>query len=112
MNRIAADRKALDALAKVAGYAPRKPEVAVAALKALETQMDAKATRIAELRAELAGAVDDFHTTAVLYSTRLSDARDEVMVQFGRDSNEVQAVGRTKTSERKAPTRKPKPTTP
>ncbi|WP_309696724.1 hypothetical protein [Armatimonas sp.] len=109
-NRIAADKKALDALAKIAGYAPRKPEAAVAALKTLEGEMDAKATRINEVRAELAGLVDDYHTIATTFSTHMTDARDEVMVQFGRNSNEVQSVGRTKTSERKPPVRKPKPT--
>ena len=110
-NRIAADKKALDALAKIAGYAPRKPEVAVAALRTLESEMEAKTTRINEIRAELAGLVDDYHTVATTFSTRMTDARDEVMVQFGRNSNEVQAIGRVKTSERKAPTHKPKPTT-
>ena len=38
-------------------------------------------------------------------------AKDQVTAQFGRDSNEVQAVGLKKASERKAPQRRSKPTT-
>jgi hypothetical protein len=34
------------------------------------------------------------------------------MAQFGRDSNEVQAVGRKKASERKAPVRRVMPGAP
>jgi hypothetical protein len=32
--------------------------------------------------------------------------KDQVTAQFGRDSNEVQAIGLKKASERKAPQRK------
>lgn len=110
VERIAEDRKSLAALEKITAYAPRNPERAVAALKTLESEMDTEAERVAQLRAELAGALDNYHARASLFSTRMSEARDEVAVQFGRDSNEVQAVGRTKISERKTPVRKPKPT--
>jgi hypothetical protein len=109
LDQIAEDRNSLAALAKIAGYAPHKPERSVAALKAQESAMDAKAVRVAELRAELAGAIDDYHAEATSFSHNVSEARDEVGLQFGRDSNEVQSVGRTKTSERKPPVRKPKP---
>ena len=33
-------------------------------------------------------------------------SRDQVVAQFGKDSNEVQAVGRKKVSEYKKPVRK------
>jgi hypothetical protein len=33
-------------------------------------------------------------------------AKDQVIAQFGRDSNEVQAIGLKKSSERKAPQRR------
>ncbi len=36
-------------------------------------------------------------------------AKDQVMAQFGRESNEVQAVGRKKASERKALVRRARP---
>jgi hypothetical protein len=35
-------------------------------------------------------------------------AKDQVIAQFGRDSNEAQAVGLKKKSERKPPARKAK----
>lgn len=107
--RVADEKKSLAALAAVAGYAPRNAELTVVALRTLEGQVDSKADRVTQLRAELAGAIDDYHTTATLFTDRMTSARDEVQVQFGRDSNELQAVGRTKKSERKPPVRKPKP---
>jgi hypothetical protein len=109
LTRIAEDRKALAALEKVMGYSPRNADHTAEALRALETLMDNKATRVAQLRAELAGEIDDYHTTGSLFSERMTGARDEVQAQFGRDSNEIQAVGRTKKSDRKRPVRKPKP---
>ena len=35
--------------------------------------------------------------------------RDQVVAQFGPDSNEVQSIGRKKKSERRSSARKPKP---
>jgi hypothetical protein len=107
--RIIEDRRSLAALEGIAGYAPRNTDLSVAALRGLESQMDSQANRVTQLRAELAGAVDDYHKTGSLFTRRMTEARDEVQVQFGRDSNELQAVGRTKRSDRKAPVRKPKP---
>lgn len=107
--RIVEDRRSLAALEGITGYAPRNPDLSIDALRSLEAQMDSKANRVTKLRAELAGAIDNYHATGSLFTQRMIEARDEVQVQFGRDSNELQAVGRTKRSDRKAPVRKPKP---
>jgi hypothetical protein len=108
-SRIIEDRRSLAALEGIVGYAPRNSSLNVDALRTLESQMDSQANRVTQLRAELAGAIDNYHATGSLFTQRMIEARDEVQVQFGRDSNELQAVGRTKRSDRKAPVRKPKP---
>jgi hypothetical protein len=44
------------------------------------------------------------------YHNKIVGMRDSVAAQFGRDSDEVQAVGRKRESERKTPGRRPSPT--
>lgn len=43
------------------------------------------------------------------YYAKVQVLKDQVIVQFGKESNEAQAVGRKKPSGRKAPTRRARP---
>jgi len=104
--QIEADRNSLVALRAIAGYAPTNPVYSVGEMTELEAEMtgarDAEtlaASALATARDRAAAAEWELHN-------RILGVKDQVVAQFGRDSNEVQALGLKKASERKAPTRR------
>lgn len=107
--QIEADRAGFAALQTVAGYAPANQAYALA--KVTEAEAAVRAAQAAEAQAEaaLASARDAAVAREWEFHNLMIGAKDQVMAQFGRDSNEVQAVGRKKASERKAPARRAKP---
>lgn len=100
------DRDSFDALKSVAGYDPSNTDFTVAkgqtALNGMnagkEAEVQAEASAAAE-RDNSAQAEANFHAFVV-------GAKEQVIAQFGKDSNEVQAVGLKKKSEYKSPTKK------
>ncbi len=64
----------------------------------------------AQAAAALAAARDNAVAAEWEFHNLMLGAKDRVIAQFGRDSNEVQAIGLKKASERKAPTRAKKQT--
>ena len=110
--QIEADRASFAALQAVAGYAPANQAYALA--KVTEAEAAVRAAQAAEAQAEaaLASARDAAVASEWEFHNLMIGAKDQVMAQFGRDSNEVQAVGRKKASERKAPARRAKPGAP
>jgi len=101
-----ADRSSFAALQGIAGYAPSNPAYAVAAIKTLEAEMTGAREAETRAAAALATARDTAAAKEWEFHNRILGAKDQVVAQFGRDSNEVQAVGLKKASERKAPTRR------
>ncbi|MCA1566782.1 MAG: hypothetical protein LC803_14285 [Acidobacteria bacterium] len=101
-----ADRSSFAALQGIAGYAPANPAYAVATIKTLEAEMTGAREAEAQAAATLASARDTAAAKEWEYHNRILGVKDQVIAQFGRDSNEVQAVGLKKASERKAPTRR------
>lgn len=105
---LVADRDSLSALSNVTGYAPSNPAYAVTALNTLRSEMleaqaaETQAAAAAETARDAANAKEwAFHEAIIAM-------KDQVVAQFGRDSDQVQVVGRKKESERKAPTRSSK----
>ena len=103
---LTSDRAVLHALQDIAAYAPRNPELSTASLSSSEealtqAQLDTERTRLAyeAARTREIAAGWDFHE-------RIINAKAEVIVQFGADSQEVHAVGLKKKSERKRPVRR------
>ena len=105
---LTADEDSYEAWQAIANYRPNNADYAadlvkthyqaLQALQAAETQAEAayKAARDNAVKGEW-----DFHNLML-------GVKDQVASQFGRDSNELQALGLKKKSERKAPTRKSK----
>ena len=98
-----ADRKALTALATLDDYRPmnaqyEKAQLA-AALKVLTEAEDGKE------RAKRAydAALDDYRAAASAFHRAMLGATQQVEAQYGSDSNEYQAMGRKKKSERGRP---------
>jgi len=99
-------------LKTIEGYAPANPDFTTELIASSETQMNSDATTEAQATAALASARDNAVASEWKHHNLMLGARDQVVAQFGRDSNEAQMVGLTKKSERKAPGRKPTKTTP
>ncbi|HJR08325.1 MAG TPA: hypothetical protein VJ842_13780 [Pyrinomonadaceae bacterium] len=104
-----ADRNTLAALQAVTGYAPANASFSVAELTTLQAEMLSAQTAETQAAAALATARDEAVAKEWEYHNRILGVKDQVVAQFGRDSNEVQAIGLKKASERKAPTRVKKP---
>jgi hypothetical protein len=101
-----ADRNSVAALQGIAGYAPANPAYSVAAIMTLQTEMTAARDAEAQAAAALATARDTAAAKEWEFHNRVLGMKDQVIAQFGRDSNEVQAVGLKKASERRTPTRR------
>jgi hypothetical protein len=100
-----ADRESLAALKSIANYAPGNPDYLEQSLVAAETELDTKLGLAAQKEAEAKAARDDATASGWNFHRKIVGMRDAVGVQFGKNSNEFQTVGRKKTSEYKKPTR-------
>jgi hypothetical protein len=100
------DRNAFTALQTIANYTPANTAYAKTALTgklaAMKTAQDAEVNAqnaLATVRDAANAAEWDFHNL-------LLGAKDQVIAQYGKDSDQIQALGLKKKSERKAPVRR------
>ena len=105
---IEADESSFAALQSMAGYAPANQSYTLAAITSAHAALQGAWTAETQAEAALAAARDNAVAREWEFHNLILGAQDQVTAQFGRDSNEVQALGRKKASERKAPRRKPK----
>ncbi|HEX8336151.1 MAG TPA: hypothetical protein VF621_05435, partial [Pyrinomonadaceae bacterium] len=103
---INADEESFAALQAMAGYAPANQAYTLAAITAAHGALQSAWTAESQAEAALATARDNAVTREREFHNLMLGAKDQVTAQFGRDSNEVQALGLKKASERKAPRRK------
>ncbi|HKS27424.1 MAG TPA: hypothetical protein VJS44_06370 [Pyrinomonadaceae bacterium] len=98
---LAADIENFDGLKEIAGYDPANARYTVEAMSTAETAM--RTAQEVETRAEaaLATARDNAVAAEWNFHNLVLGMRDQVTAQFGRNSNEAQAVGRKKPSEYK-----------
>jgi hypothetical protein len=101
-----ADRDSYAALQAVAGYNPTNTEYSLAALRAAQIALDGAQLIEAQAVAALATARDAANAREWEFHNLVIGARDQVMAQFGRDSVEMQAVGRKRVSEFRSRTRR------
>ena len=85
------------------------PAYTFAALTSAHGALQSARTAEAQAEAAYASARDNAVAREWEFHNLILGAKDQVMAQFGRDSNEVQAIGLKKASERKAPQRRSKP---
>jgi hypothetical protein len=105
---LATDRESLTALANITNYAPANPAYAMATLNALQTEMLAAQAAETQAIAAAEAARDAANAKEWAFHEAIVAMKDQVVAQFGRDSDQAQTVGRKKESERKAPTRSSK----
>jgi len=101
-----ADKNSFAALQGLTAYAPANPAYAAAKLASAQAALASAQTTEAQAAAALATARDNAVAAEWEFHNLMLGVKDQVIAQFGRDSNEVQAVGLKKTSERKAPQRR------
>jgi hypothetical protein len=102
------DLEALTTLQGLSTYAPSNTAYAKTALTAKLTAM--KAAQDAELHARNAfnSARDAANAAEWDLHNAVLGAKDQVIAQYGKDSDQIQALGLKKKSERKAPVRRVK----
>jgi hypothetical protein len=102
-----ADRDSLAGLKTITNYSPANHDYTSAALEAAEAEMLAAQSAEAQAMAAAAVARDEATAKEWAYHNKMMGMRDQVVAQFGRESNEAQVIGRKKPSEvRRRPVKK------
>jgi hypothetical protein len=103
---IAEDEDGFAALQAMALYEPANQAYSLQAIGAAHGLLLSARTEEAQAQAALDAARDNTVARAWAFHNLMLGAKDQVRAQFGRDSNEVQALNLKKTSERKSPQRR------
>lgn len=101
--QIQADRDAFAALQAIAGYAPANAAYALAAIVAARASLDGAQQAETQAAAAAAAARDSAVAREWEFHNLMLGAKDQIIAQFGKDSNEVQAVGLKRKSEYSRP---------
>ncbi len=107
---IETDKASFAALQAIATYTPANTTFAMAAITSAKAELDAAQQAEAQATAAAATARDNATAKEWAFHNLILGAKDQVVAQFGRDSNEVQEVGLKRASEYK--TRRSKVKTP
>jgi hypothetical protein len=105
---IDADVSNFAALQTMTGYTPANQAYTLAAITAAHGALQSAQAAETQAEAAYAAARDNAVAREWEFHNLILGAKDQVTAQFGRSSNEVQALGLKKASERKAPQRKAK----
>ncbi|MDT4895992.1 MAG: hypothetical protein QOH25_1069 [Acidobacteriota bacterium] len=105
-SQIQADRDTFAALQAVTGYAPANPAYALTVITAAQASLASAQQAEAQAQAAAAAARDDAVAREWEFHNLMLGAKDQIIAQFGKDSNEVQAVGLKKKSEYNRPQRR------
>ena len=100
------DESVFEALQTMAGYAPANPSYTVEAVRTAHAAMQSARAAETQAAAASAAAKDTAVASEWEFHNLILGVKDQVTAQFGRDSNQVQAVKLKKASERAAPRRR------
>ena len=103
---IQADREGFNALQGIEGYDPQNPAYTVAKGQTAFNNMEDELQVAVQKRAAADAAEDDAVAAEWAFHNFMLGAKEQVIAQFGSDSNEIQSIGLKKKSERKSPKRK------
>ena len=103
-----ADLDAFTALGGLKTYTPPNTKFTLAEVTTSKTAMEA--AQLAEFKAtkDLETARDNATAAEYAFHQKMLGAKDQVIAQFGKDSNEIQTLGLKKKSEYDKPKRKSK----
>ena len=105
---LAEDERVYAALNDIKGYAPANPTCTLAAVDAAHGRLKQKQQEEVQKAVAAAAARDDATAEEASFHDLIGMVKDQVVAQFGRNSNEAQSVGLKKPEEYKKPTRKAK----
>jgi hypothetical protein len=100
------DESGFAALQAMTNYAPANQAYTVEAITAAHAALQSAWTAEAQAEANLAASRDNSVAAEWVFHNLMLGAKDQVTAQFGRSSNEVQALKLKKASERKTPRRR------
>lgn len=103
--RLVEDTSTHDALKNIAGYTPSNTQFTVANNTTVYNAMLAAQTAENQAIAALATARDQAVAAEWAFHNAMLGSKNQVIAQFGKDSNQLQALGLKKTSEYKRPTK-------
>ena len=103
-----ADLKAYTALQGIANYQPLNQAYARGLMDACQASLLAAQKTTVHAEGALATARDEETAVEWKFHNIMLGVKEQVIAQFGSDSNEAQLLGLKKKSERKAPVRKNK----
>lgn len=103
---IEGDKESYAGLKTIGAYAPANPSYAIVAMGMAEAAMLGAQQAETQAEAALAAARDNAVAAEWNFHNLVLGMKDQVVAQFGRDSNEAQTVGLKKKSEYKPRTRK------
>ncbi|MBV8857203.1 MAG: hypothetical protein JOZ02_09760 [Acidobacteria bacterium] len=106
--QIAEDESGFASLQAMALYEPANQAYSLQAVNTAHGLMLSARTEEAQQQAALDTARDNAVAKEWAFHNLMLRVKDQVIAQFGPDSNEVQALNLKKTSERKAPQRRKK----
>jgi hypothetical protein len=106
LELIVEDTTSYQAWQAIPGYQPNNPDYAAAAVKSNRAGLEAAQLAEAQAKAAYDAARDNAVKAEWAFHNLILGVKDQVASQFGRDSNEYQALGLKKKSERKAPAHK------
>ena len=98
---IEADKTAFEALQTVNGYNPSNPVYSISSINSARSALDNAQAAETQAEAAAAAARDNAVAKEWEFHNLMLGVKDQVIAQFGRDSNEVQALGLKKASEYK-----------
>ncbi|HEU4596028.1 MAG TPA: hypothetical protein VFS10_12880 [Pyrinomonadaceae bacterium] len=107
------DKTSFAALQAIAEYAPANTTFSITAIGTARAALEAAQVAEAQTAAAAAAARDNAVAREWQFHNLMLGAKDQVVAQFGRDSNEVQSLGLKKASEysaRKRTTQDTQPT--
>jgi predicted nucleic acid-binding Zn-ribbon protein len=109
-NILQADLEVFAGLKTIEGYKPANPLYEIAAIQTVKDEMEALQLRRFQLETEIDTVRDLTNKKENEMHERAIGATTSVEAQFGRDSNELQAVGKKKVSDyKKHKAKKPVP---
>ena len=108
-SALEADKASFEALETITNYAPANTAYTSEAVQTAHEEMLAAQAEETRTAADADTARDNAVRKEWVFHNVVRGVKDQVTAQFGRNSNEVQALGRKKESEYKPRTRKRKP---
>jgi hypothetical protein len=104
--KLEADESGFAALQTISSYTPINPAYSLEAVKATHIELENLRRAEAQAQAVMVAARDGAVAKEWEFHNLMLGVKEQIIAQFGKDSNEVQALGLKRKSDYKPPTRK------